>query len=84
MVSENRKKQKKKKATVEINECVACGTCANVCPISAINIVAGVFAEVDQSRCLGCGKCERACPASVISLTNLEEVAIYEKAKEVV
>ncbi|MDS0525177.1 4Fe-4S binding protein [Clostridium sp. SHJSY1] len=72
---ENEKKKViRKKAQVLKNQCVACGTCIKECPISAIKVVQGVFAEVDQTRCVGCGKCERACPASVIEIIAKEEV----------
>jgi ferredoxin len=63
-----KKKVVRKKAKVLKDLCVACGACAKECPIGAIRIVAGVFAEVDQDKCVGCGKCKRVCPASVIEL----------------
>jgi Fe-S-cluster-containing hydrogenase component 2 len=69
-----KKKILKRKAEVDKNSCVACGTCATVCPIGAIKIVAGVFAEVDQLKCVGCSKCAKECPASVIEVVTKEEV----------
>ncbi len=58
----------KRKATVSIRECVACGCCMKVCPMGAIRIPKGIYAEVDPARCVGCGKCVKECPASIISL----------------
>ncbi len=58
--------QKRKKAQVEQNLCVACGCCAKVCPINAINVYKGLYAAVDANKCVGCGKCAKECPASVI------------------
>ena len=52
--------------------CVACGNCANVCPMKAISIRMGLFALVDREKCVGCGKCEKACPAAVIAMENKE------------
>ena len=69
-----KKKIQRKKAQVIKNSCVACGTCANVCPIGAIKIVAGVFAEVDQTKCIGCTRCANECPASIINIITKEEV----------
>ena len=74
MSSEVKKKIIRKKAQVMKDSCVACGTCVNVCPLNAIKIVAGVFAEVDQSKCVGCSKCAKECPASVIDIITKEEV----------
>lgn len=68
------KKIVKRKAQVSKNDCVACGTCVSVCPIEAIKIVSGVFAEVDQTKCIGCSKCVKECPASVIEIITNEEV----------
>lgn len=58
----------KRKATVSIRECVACGCCIKVCPKNAITILKGVFAEINFELCVGCGKCAKECPASVITL----------------
>jgi len=74
MSSDVKKKVTKKKAQVLKNDCVACGTCVNVCPLGAIKIVAGVFAEVDLAKCVGCSKCVFACPASTIEIITKEEV----------
>lgn len=62
----------KRKAVVSKNYCVACGHCAKYCPMNAISIFKGLYAEVDLSKCVGCGKCENLCPASVIELIKME------------
>lgn len=59
--------------TASVSEgCVACGHCANVCPMKAISVYMGLFAVVDEEKCVGCGKCERECPAAVIAVVNKE------------
>lgn len=58
--------RKRKRAFVDTNHCVACGFCVKACPLSAISIYKGVYADVDLSKCVGCGKCAKSCPASVI------------------
>lgn len=75
MNSANVKKIIRKKALVQKDVCVACGTCANICPLGAVKVVSGVFAEVDHSRCVGCTKCAKECPASVIDIIT-SEVAV--------
>lgn len=62
----------KRKATVSIKECVACGCCMKVCPKKAIAIPRGIYAEINPQLCVGCGKCVAECPASVISLEVTE------------
>ena len=63
----------KRKAIVNINECVACGCCIKVCPKKAISVPRGICAEIDSALCVGCGKCAKECPASVITLEVTEQ-----------
>lgn len=65
-------KKKRRKAVVKQSDCVACGCCAKVCPLAAIQIINGVAAQVDANKCVGCGKCARECPASVIEIREVE------------
>lgn len=58
----------RKKAVVDTKYCVACGVCMNTCPLRAISIPNGIYAEVNPDKCVGCTKCEQACPASTISM----------------
>lgn len=61
-----------RKAAVDHDLCVACGTCVLVCPRKAIHIEQGVFAVVDTARCVGCTLCAKACPASVIVMQEVQ------------
>ena len=63
--------RRKRRAVVNGDICVACGCCARVCPLSAIQIWHGIRAEVNGERCVGCGKCARECPASVIAVQEV-------------
>lgn len=63
----------KRKAIININECVACGCCVKVCTKNAITIPKGIYAEIDYKLCVGCGKCAKECPASVITLEVAEQ-----------
>ncbi len=47
--------------------CLGYGSCARVCPVSAIALVDGL-ARVDQALCISCGKCVPACPRGLITL----------------
>ncbi len=49
----------------KINEsCVACGTCIDECPVSAI--AAGDIYVIDADTCIDCGSCVDVCPTSAI------------------
>ena len=47
--------------------CMGFGTCKNVCPFDAIEIVDGI-AVVDPDKCKACGKCVAECPKHLIEL----------------
>ena len=43
----------KRKAVVNLQECVACGCCIKVCPRNAISIPNGVNALINRDLCVG-------------------------------
>jgi len=50
----------------KINEdCVACGSCIDECPLEAIS--AGDIYSIDPSICTDCGTCVDACPTGAIT-----------------
>ena len=67
------KTRMKRRAFIRTDDCVACGCCVRVCPLSAIQVWRGVRAAVNPERCVGCGKCAKECPASVI---EMQEVSV--------
>jgi formate hydrogenlyase subunit 6/NADH:ubiquinone oxidoreductase subunit I len=46
------------------DECIACGTCIDECPVEAIS--AGDIYKIDASTCIDCGSCADACPTEAI------------------
>lgn len=57
--------------------CLGLGSCVNVCPFGAIEIVNNL-ALVHRELCVGCGKCVEACPRGVIALVDADsEVHVY-------
>ncbi len=53
-------------AYVISDECVACGSCAAVCPAEAISEGDGKYV-IDADACLECGTCEAECPTGAIA-----------------
>jgi uncharacterized protein len=51
-------------------KCTGCGSCAEVCPVEAIQI-ADDKSVIDSSKCIGCASCVAACPSMALFI-NLE------------
>ena len=43
------------------DECIACGACADECPVSCISEKDGKYI-INQDDCIDCGSCAGACP----------------------
>lgn len=70
-MSERRRNNSSRRfAKVNRAVCVACGTCASLCPKQAASIKNGCWAEIDTAICVGCGLCAKACPADCIALAE--------------
>lgn len=67
-------------ACIDGDECTACGSCEEICPMEAISI--DDIAEVDEERCIGCGLCISTCPSEVISLVR--RVGLPDTPKNIV
>jgi len=54
--------------------CTGCGTCAGVCPVSAVTMVEwqeGVLRpEIDGTLCMDCGLCLKVCPGIAVRRTE--------------
>ncbi len=46
--------------------CMGCTTCANICPVNAIEMQADkegfLYPKVDMKKCIGCNLCNKKCP----------------------
>ena len=48
------------------DECVACGACAETCPVEAIKLGDNGIYEIDSELCVDCGACVDTCPVGAI------------------
>ena len=53
-------------AHVISDECVACGTCVDECPVGAISEGDGKY-EINADEGVDCGSCAAVCPTGAIS-----------------
>lgn len=47
------------------DECIACGSCLDQCPVEAIS--EGDIYTIDADTCIDCGACADQCPVEAIS-----------------
>jgi NAD-dependent dihydropyrimidine dehydrogenase PreA subunit len=65
------------------DECNACGSCVEQCPVDAIELCHSKngydYARVDEERCIGCGLCVRCCPTGSRVMERRKETAFVPK-----
>ena len=52
-------------AYIITDACVACGSCADLCPVEAISEGEGKYV-IDADTCVSCGSCADQCPVEAI------------------
>lgn len=61
---------------LQTDECVGCGSCAQVCPTACITMEEDVegflYPHVDATGCVACNRCEKACPVLSTSSEPLD------------
>lgn len=70
---EKTKNESDKKAVVNRYKCSYCGACVGVCPKDdgALDLVEGVYLEIDEKKCTGCGICVNICPVGALELIEI-------------
>ena len=48
------------------DECISCGACADVCPVSCIEEGDTQYV-IDPEECTDCGSCAEVCPVNCIA-----------------
>ena len=70
------------KVAWEIEKCIGCGLCPQICPSKAIELTGkGSKAEITYylDRCLFCGECVDVCPTKAIKTTSEFELAFTSR-----
>ena len=47
------------------DDCIVCGTCAEECPVDAIEEGDEIY-TIDQDECTECGTCMEVCPSDAV------------------
>lgn len=67
-------------AYVISDDCIACGTCIDECPVEAIS--EGDIYSIDPEICTECGTCADACPTSAISPGDWPVPMVYTESNK--
>lgn len=67
-------------ASINVEECLACGNCVEACPINAIKMVDNDGEDkpqIDKEFCLGCGVCALQCTNNALRLVTREKRVLH-------
>ena len=53
---------------VDVDKCVGCGECVDVCPVEVYELQDGKAVAVHEEECLGCESCVEVCEADAITI----------------
>ena len=70
---------------LDMDKCVGCGICAQMCPNNVIEIVkcGKWYPQFDNGHCMFCGLCVDFCPNGALSMTKHFEMACWTKEETV-
>jgi hydrogenase-4 component H len=68
---------------VDVEKCIGCGGCANVCPARLIEISDSDTTRIIEyflRRCTYCGRCAEVCPENAITMTKEYQLATNDNS----
>ncbi|MBU2513720.1 4Fe-4S binding protein [bacterium] len=69
-------------AKVSFDDCTACETCIDICPMETIKMVDDA-ATVIEEECIGCGVCVHHCPDDAMTLLRSEMRQVFIPPKRI-
>ncbi len=60
-----------------------CNLCVEVCPEECIGFRDSLV-SIDEEVCTSCGLCTTACPSGALRLKGFDDIALFEKIKEII
>ena len=63
--------------TVDMDKCIGCGKCVEICPYK-LRVLEEGKSFVDSNKCVGCGRCVDACPQGAISF-DVQDPELIDK-----
>ncbi len=63
-------------AEIDLQNCIHCGMCLNVCRFNAVKKLGNEY-SINDLDCEGCGYCAITCPANAISMTERKAGEVY-------
>ncbi|MBS5450559.1 MAG: 4Fe-4S binding protein [Coriobacteriia bacterium] len=58
---------------IDTDECTACGSCVDACPMGVLDIEDEVAKVVDEESCIACDSCLESCPSGAITEISDDE-----------
>jgi NAD-dependent dihydropyrimidine dehydrogenase PreA subunit len=59
------------KPEVDIEKCIGCGECVDICPVSVYELDGGKAKVVNEEECVGCESCIEVCEQGAISVKEM-------------
>ena len=60
------------KVEVDVEKCIGCGDCVDVCPVDVYEMHDEKSVPVNAEECIGCESCIESCKQETITVTEVD------------